>query len=206
VVVVLALALALGLTPRASADCAREASELREHLTREASRTQTWNTAWAVAFAAAAFGQLALVALERDPLGTYDRAFEEQMLVGAGKASLGAAVRIIRPLTFAIPEATDEPCADVRALRATVARVGRRERNSVLLTVIGGTAVNLLGAWLLWERNDFGTAAQSFATGAVVGPISAYTQPRASWRLWQRRRVDWDLGIGAGSVWLSGAF
>lgn len=184
----------------ATADCARDAEELRSMLDSESHRARVWNTGWAIFFGAAAVGQLGLAAAKYKPFGTFDQAFKEQMYVGAAKATLGAAVRIVLPLRVErpAPNATvaqgGDPCADAAQLRRAVVHTGRRERRSVWLTLIGGTAVNLAGSALLWYRNDFTTALTSFLTGAIVGPISAFTQPRWSWR---RARVE-QLGIVAG--------
>lgn len=198
--------LVLAVPGSARAECTQEAQELRTHLTRESRNARLWNTSWAIGFGAAAVAQVGLVGAEWNPIGTYDRDFEEQMYVGATKASLGALVRIVMPLRVRVPEPAADPCADVANLRAAVADAGRRERRSVWLTIIGGTLVNLAGSALLWERRNFSTAAQSFATGAVVGPISAWTQPRRSWKLWRARRVEWHAGVGVGSLWVAGTF
>ena len=201
IVVVITLA-----TQTARAECVEEARELRAHLTRESGNARTWNTAWAIGFGAAAAGQLGLAAAEVNPIGEFDRAFEEQMYVGAAKASLGLAVRIVLPLKIHVPPADADACIDVKQLRAAIEHAGKKERRSVILTLLGGTAVNLAGSALLWYRHDLTTAASSFATGAIVGPISAWTQPRRSWKLAKQRRVEWQAGIGVGSLWVAGTF
>lgn len=195
----------------AQASCADEVNSLRVHLEAEQRHARIWNTAWAIGFGAAAAGQLALVGLETKPLGTYDDDFKEQMYVGATKASLGLAVRVVLPLRVHVPEAGSDPCADVVALRAAVEEAGRRERRSVWLTIIGGTTVNLAGALLLWHRRNLETGALSFATGVPVGPISAFTQPRKSWKLWKQQRASWAIGVGGvggdpRSIWVAGSF
>ena len=63
-------------------------------------------------------------------------------------------------------------------LHKAIAHAADKERKSILLTIIGGTIVNLSGAIWLAARHDLKTAATSFATGVPVGPISALTQPR----------------------------
>lgn len=201
--VVLLVALALS-TSAARADCVDEARELRVYLTKEASSARLWNTLWAIGFGTAAAGQVALALGEVKPIGEFDRAFEEQMYVGAGKATLGLAVRVVLPLRIAVPAAQADACADVVKLRAAIDKAGRKERRSVWLTLIGGTLVNLAGSAFLWSRHDFSTALQSFISGAIVGPISALTQPRCSWRL--RRQWNVRAGVGFGNVWVSGSF
>ena len=36
-----------------------------------------------------------------------------------------------------------------------------------------------------------------FLVGAPIGPISAFTQPRASLRLVRKSRVEWTVGLGS---------
>jgi hypothetical protein len=195
----------------AAASCADEATELREHLTTESRKARLWNTLWAIGFGVAAAGQATFVLTETKPIGTYDTDFEEQMYVGTVKASLGLAVRLVLPLHLEVPAAAGDPCVDVVALRAAVSDAGRRERRTAWLTLIGGTAVNVAGAILLWQRRNLETAALSFATGVPVGPLSAFTQPRNSWKLWGERRATWTVGVGGiggdpRSLWIAGEF
>ena len=194
------------VTQTARAECVEEARELRAHLTRESRNAGTWNTAWAIGFGAAAAGQLGLVAAQLNPIGTYDDAFKEQMYVGASKATLGLAVRVVLPLKIHVPPPDADACVDVKQLREAIAHAGKKEKRSVILTLLGGTAVNLAGSTLLFYRHDFKTAASSFVTGAIVGPISAFTQPRRSWKLSKHRRVEWQAAIGVGSFWVAGTF
>jgi len=194
----------------ATASCVEEADSLRAHLTAESRRARIWNAAWAIGFGVAAAGQLTLALTETKPLGTFDTDFEEQMYVGTTKASLGLAVRLVLPLRVRVPATTSDPCTDVAALRGALAEAGRRERRAFWFTLIGGTAVNLAGTLLLWQRRNFETGALSFATGVPIGPLSAFTQPRKSWKLWARRAM-WTAGIGgvAGeprSLWIAGEF
>jgi hypothetical protein len=194
-----------------AADCATEATMLRTHLTAEARSARIWNTAWAIGFGAAAAGQLALALTSTKPLGEFDTDYKETMYVGAAKATIGMGARIVIPLRIAVPSAQSDACADVVALRASVAKGGRREKRTVFLTIIGGTLVNLAGSLLLWQRRDFETGALSFAMGVPISPISAYTQPRRSWRLWRESETTWTAGVGgvAGSprsLWLTGTF
>jgi len=192
-------------------DCAGEARMLREHLTTEARSAKIWNAAWAVGFGVAALGQLSLALTATNPTGEFDRDFEEQMYVGASKATLGLGARVVLPLHLSVPAQQSDACADVVGLRAAIAKAGRRERRSVLLTIFGGTAINLAGAILLWQRRDFTTGALSFATGVPIGPISAYTQPRRSWKKWREQEASWSVGVGGvagspASLWFAGTF
>ena len=154
-------------------------------------------------------GQVALAVTETDPFGTFDEDDREILYVGAIKATLGLGSRVVRPLRARVPVASGDACADVAALRAAVAEAGRHERQAFFLTHLGGIAVNLAGASVLWYRRGFGVAALSFALSFPVAPISAYTQPRGSWHLWREQRATWQLGVspregGGAMLWLGG--
>ncbi|HEU0030602.1 MAG TPA: hypothetical protein VFQ53_08215 [Kofleriaceae bacterium] len=197
-------------TDATAATCDDEAAALRDHLTSEGRRARIWNTAWAIGFGAAAVGQLALAWTETQPFGTFDDDDKEQMYVGASKATLGMAARVILPLRVRVPDATPDACADVVALRAAVEEAGRRERRSVILTLVGGTTVNVAGGLLLWHRRNFETGAISFAIGVPFGPLSAFTQPRRSWRMWKEHEraqtASWTVSVGVRSIWVAGTF
>lgn len=197
-VLVLVVALAVPARAAHANDCATEAAELRTHLTVEKRRAFRWNTAWAIAFGAAAAGQLTLALTKYRPIGEFDRDYEETLYVGAAKASIGVAARLVLPLRITVPPPAADPCSDVVALRSALADAGRRERRSFWLTHLGGTALNLAGAALLTHRRSFKVGAISFAISYPVGPANAYTQPRRSWKLWRERRATWAVGLSAG--------
>lgn len=176
----------------AAATCGDDAAALRARLEAEAHRARVWNAAWAIGFGAAAIGQVVLARTEVNPLGTFDKNSEESLYVGAIKATIGAGARIVLPLRIAIPAPDADACADLAALHAAVATAGRIERRTVLLTLLGGFAVNLAGSIVLWSRRDLSTAALSFGIGAPISPISAFTQPRGMWQAW-RLEVGGDL-------------
>ena len=181
---------------------------LRTHLEREARRAHRWNTAWAIAFGGAAVAQLALAVTETDPFGTFDRDDQEILYLGAAKATLGVASRVVRPLRVHVPVASGDACTDVAALRDALADAGRHERQTFFLTHLGGLAVNLTGAVILAVRRSFGVGALSFALSLPVAPLSAYTQPRGSWHLWREQRASWQVGVmprdGGALLWLGG--
>lgn len=193
-----ALALVIALTPsRARAEaCGEEVALLRAHLEVEEQRAHRWNTAWAVVYGSVSAAQFGLVLAEYKPFGTYDTAWRDTLLVGGTKAALGLGVRLVLPLRVrsVAPSTSGDPCAELVALRAALADGGRRERRSFWFNHLGGLAVNLGGAILLWERHDLKTAAMSFGSGVVAGILAAYTQPRRSWHLWRERRTTWTAG------------
>jgi hypothetical protein len=198
VVTVVTLTIVVVYTNRSFADdrCRSEAADLRRQLQAESHRAEVWNTAWALGFAGSAIGQLGLLEAEVNPLGPFDDRFRDAMYVGMLKSSLGMASRVVLPLRIAVPPRVDDPCDDVRALRHAIQIVGRKERRSVWLTLIGGTAVNLAGSIFLWARHDFTTGATSFLTAIPVTPLLAWTQPRDSARLERRHRIEWTIGVG----------
>lgn len=212
----LGLVIALAaVAPRAAAAqaeaaaCDEEAVELRAHLVAEARWARRWNTAWAISFGGVAAAQLALGLSRTNPFGPFDRDYEETVYVGAAKAGVGMLVRLVMPLRVRVPARIGEPCADVAALRAALADVGRRERRSFWLTHLGGTALNLAGAAVLAYRRSLSVGAVSFAISYPIGPLHAYTAPRRSWHRWRAHRASWSVGASAGAattVWLGGAF
>ncbi|MBA3398009.1 MAG: hypothetical protein H0T89_35620 [Deltaproteobacteria bacterium] len=198
--------------PHARAEsCEAEAAELRAHLELEACKAFRWNTLWAIAFGTAAVGQLGFALAEVSPTGgDFDRATEETLYVGATKATIGVLARVTMPLRITVPATSGDACAQVTILRAALAEAGRRERRSFWLTHLGGTALNLAGAGFLTARHGLTTGAVSFAISYPVGPASAYTQPRGSWKKWRAQRATWVVGMSGGDagaqLWLGGAW
>lgn len=208
--VALVLAIAMASAPARAESCEEEAASLRAHLEDERASARRWNTIWAMLFGAAAVGQLALALAEVDPLGgEFDQDDRETLYVGTGKATLALGSKVILPLRIGVPAATGEACADVAALRRALAEAGRREQRSFWLTHLGGTAVNLAGFTILAIRRSVRVGAISFAISYPVGPASAYTQPRGSWKAWRARRATWVVGAsadgdGGGRLWVGG--
>jgi hypothetical protein len=204
--VVLAVAL---VSPAAAETCEEEATALRAHLESESRRATRWNVIWGVLFGAAVVGQLGFALAEVDPLGReFTTDTEETLYVGAAKATLAVGSKVFLPLRIPVPAAAADTCTDVRALRLALAQAGRREQRSFWLTHLGGTAVNLAGATILTVRRSLKVGAISFAISYPVGPASAYTQPRRSWKLWRERRAQWMVGAtadaGGARLWLGG--
>ncbi len=210
VTILLAIAAPHARAQGRAASCEAEAAELRAHLELEACKAFRWNTLWAIAFGAAATAQLGFALGEVSPTGgTFDRATEETLYVGATKATIGVLARVTMPLRISVPATSGDACAQVTILRAALAEAGRRERRSFWLTHLGGTALNLAGAGFLTARHGLTTGAISFAISYPVGPASAYTQPRGSWKHWRARRSTWVVGVTGGDgaqLWLGGAW
>lgn len=191
----LAVVLARGGSAQAQPDCAPEADRLRAHLVEARQSTARWNLGWSIAFGAAAAGQLTLALAKTNPFGDFDRDYEETLYVGAAKATIGLASRLVLPLGTDVPPPDADRCVELTALRASITRLAKKERRLFWLTHIGGTALNLTGAIILWQRRSFSVGAISFAISYPIGPLSAYTLPRKSWKLWRREREAWSISV-----------
>ncbi|MDB4958947.1 MAG: hypothetical protein JWO36_6516 [Myxococcales bacterium] len=204
------VALVVLASSRAGAEpaCAAESAELRAHLTIAVRNADRWNLAWQIAFGGLAAGQFALALAHDNPLGPFDRDYQETLYVGGAKATLGFASRLLTPLRIALPPETSDPCADRTALRAAVQDAAHRERNLFWLTQVGTIVVNAAGAVVLGERRSWSVGAISFALGYPVGLISLYTMPRASWHL--VREARWTIAAvprdGGFSIAVAGTF
>ncbi|CAN5917325.1 hypothetical protein BH11MYX3_BH11MYX3_06340 [soil metagenome] len=188
----------LAAAPPASADCAQDADQLRAHLEDAAPRVRRWNYGWAMAYGAAAVGQLALALTATKPFSTFDQDYKETMYVGAAKATIGMASRLVIPLKVRIPPRDADRCIELAALRASLKRIGNDEKKTFWLTHLGGLALNIGGSLLLWHRRSFEVGAISFLMSFPVGPLSAYTQPRASWHKYRSESPTWSVGVGVG--------
>lgn len=178
--------------------CAAEAARLRSHLTAAARATRRWNVGWSLGFGAAALGQGVLLAAEVNPLGPYDAASRDTLYVGAAKATLALATRLVMPLGVDLPPEQDDRCAELQALRRELSVIATKERRTFWLTHLGGAALNLAGAGVLWWRHSFEAGAVSFAISYPVGVLSAYTLPRASWRRWRVESGSWSVAVVPG--------
>ena len=168
-----------------ASDAAAEAAALRVHLRDESARADRWNVGWGIGYGTAAAAQLGLAIARWNPIGDYNRSFRDTLLVGAGKAALGALSRGFAPLRVEVPAAVADPCADVVALRGALARAARRERALFWTSHIGSLVVNLGGSAIVADRASWSVAAVTFAIGYPIGLLGAYTMPRGSWHAWR---------------------
>jgi hypothetical protein len=165
----------------------READELRKHLMREEHRASRWNLAWRWTFTAASVGSFAVAIADPFP------EMRDGLYVSGAKAGIGALARWILPLRVDVPEVNADVCADVIALRKAVASTAKRERGLFIMGHIGGLALNIGGAAIIWYRGSLGQAALSVAVGYPVGLLSNYTMPRGSWQMHRER--TWTVGV-----------
>ncbi len=192
------VALLTAFAPRVvAADCAADADRLRAHLVAVEPAVFRWNTTWTVALGAAAVAQFSLAATETNPFGTFNADFEEAMYVGGTKATIGMLSRIVTPLRVRMPAPNADRCAELTALRASVKKLARQERQNFWLTHAGGLALNLAGGFFLWHRRSFRVGAISVLTSLPVGWLIAYTLPRKTWHFY-RDEPSWTVTVGAG--------
>ena len=195
-VAVIVLVAVLGASPaHAAPDCAADADRLRAHLEEAETNTFRWNTTWAVLFGTAAVGQVVLAVTETKPFGKFDQAYRDTLYVGAGKATLAFAVRIVTPLHVSVPARNEDRCAELVVLRSTVTTLAQKERDGFWFGHLGGLALNLAASGLLWSRHSFSDGALSFAMSWPVGLLASYTQPRKSWHLWRAEHSSWSVAV-----------
>lgn len=179
----------------AAPDCAVDADRLRAHLEQADRATFRWNTTWTVLFGVAAVGGVVFAVTETKPFGTFDEAARDTYYVGATKATLALATRVFTPLRVSIPAPNEDRCAELVALRSSLAAVAKRERRGFWLGHIGGMALNLAASGFLWHRHSFSDGAVAFAMSYPVGLLHTYTMPRRSWHLWRTERASWSVSV-----------
>lgn len=173
-----AVVLALACDP---AQAAAEAATLRLQLTHEATRAREWNVGWGLGFGVASAAQLGIAATRWDPLGTLTRDDRVTLYAGAAKAGIGAIGRLVTPLSVDVPPVIGDPCADVAALRASLADAARLEHDLFWTSEIGGLVVTVGAALIVAHETSWSVGAVSFAVSYPVGLLSVYTMPRGAW-------------------------
>lgn len=163
------------------------AAELRAHLENEQRVARRWNTIWGLSLGAVAVGQFAVA--YANPLPE----IREGLFVGAGKASLGALVRLVTPLRIGVPTQAADACTDIASLRKAVRAAAKRERGNFYFNHVGGLLVNGAGVAILWYRGSPRQALLSVATGYPVTLLLNYTAPRNSWHLDRER--NWTIAV-----------
>ncbi|MGE0869858.1 MAG: hypothetical protein AB7P03_14935 [Kofleriaceae bacterium] len=183
----------------ATADCARDADALRTHLVDQHRRAGQWNLAWQIVFGSSTAIQLALALTQTNPLGDYDRDTEERTYVNTAKAAIGFGFAVAAPLRVDVPALDADRCIDLAQLRAAAARAGKNQRTAFWLNHLGGLALNLSGAALLWYRRSLPVAGVSLAESIPIGLINVYTMPRGAWHRWREQGASWAISITPGA-------
>ncbi|MEZ4403277.1 MAG: hypothetical protein R3B06_24845 [Kofleriaceae bacterium] len=185
-----AAALVVGLVAaptlaRAQPTCDPVAVEAdRRALEREARAARTWNLSWTIAYGVFAAGQVGLALAEWAPgRGSFDDTAAASLYIGAGKAAIGAASRLVLPVRLPRVIASGDACRDRDAIVAARRVAARKERNAFWLQLGGGAALHLLGGgYLVVVEDSWRDAITSLAVGAVVSTVTLYTLPKRSWR------------------------
>ena len=158
-------------------------------------RAATWSLAWTATFAIAAVGSAGTAALAPgDWMGNDARA---GLYVTAAKSTLGVLAKLVDPLHIDVEGLChDRHPASAKARHALLVEAAHRERNTLLLNIFGGLAVNTAGLlYLGYGRGAWESAWISFGIGTAVGVASALTAPVHSWLL--KRRLDRSHHIAA---------
>jgi hypothetical protein len=190
--VILRAVLVLAIVARSAQanDCdPAEAAELREHLTVQQGKANTWNTVWRWTFTGAAVATAVVGAIDPVP----DAELQHGLYGSAGKATIGALARWFMPLRIHVPDPMTDVCADIAQLRKEVRRVGNKERALFWTGHIGGILVNLGGAAYVYYYDGTTRALLSIAFGYPVGVLSNYTMPRGTWKLYRSRADSWRV-------------
>lgn len=194
--VVAALVVLFALTSRANAACAEQAEELRGFLESELRRADKWDLAWGLAFAGVSTAQAAAAITKFKPGGGFTADDEATLYVGAAKSFIGFGAHTVTAIRAPLPPRAADPCVDLAQLRKTLAKLGKAERQTFWMTHLGGLAVNLAGGAILWHERSFKVGLVSILISLPVGPLTAYTMPRAAWHRWRGEKASWTVGVG----------
>jgi hypothetical protein len=172
-----------GVMVEAPACDAAEVEAARLSINAESGRARRWNTAWAIAYAAFAGVQVGAALAEFSIGRDFDDAQEAALYIGAGKAVLGAASRVVLPLRIPRVRASGDACTDARAVERSRAIAARKEQRTFWLQLGGGMALHLIGGgYLVIYEDSWRDALTSLGLGVVVSGLTLYTVPKTSWR------------------------
>jgi hypothetical protein len=178
-----------------AADLGAGEREIDDAVCEDFRRAATWSLAWTATFAIAAVGSAGTAALAPgDWMGNDARA---GLYVTAAKSTLGVLAKLVDPLHIDVEGLChDRHPASAKARHALLVEAAHRERNTLLLNIFGGLAVNTAGLlYLGYGRGAWESAWISFGIGTAVGVASALTAPVHSWLL--KRRLDRSHHIAA---------
>ena len=178
-----------------AADLSAGEREIDDAVCEDFRRAATWSLAWTATFAIAAVGSAGTAALAPgDWMGNDARA---GLYVTAAKSTLGVLAKLVDPLHIDVEGLChDRHPASAKARHALLVEAAHRERNTLLLNIFGGLAVNTAGLlYLGYGRGAWESAWISFGIGTAVGVASALTAPVHSWLL--KRRLDRSHHIAA---------
>jgi len=170
----------------APVDLSAGGCEIDDVVCQDFRRAAKWNLAWTATFAIAAVGSAGTAAFApRDWLENDTRA---GLYVTAAKATIGVLAKLVAPLHIDVEGLCHDPHpASTTARHALLIEAAHRERNTLLLNILGGLAINTAGLlYLGYGRGAWESAWVSFGIGTAVGVASTLTAPVHSWFLEHR--------------------
>ena len=149
-------------------------------------RADTWDEGWTITFAVTAAGSAGYATFA--PAGWIWSDHRAALYVTAAKATVGVIAKLVHPLHIDVEGLCLDPHpASARPRHALLLQAAQRERNSLILNIFGGFAINTVGLlYLGYRRREWESAWTSFGIGTAVGVASAVTAPVQSWLLGRR--------------------
>ena len=169
--------------------------EIDDAVCQDFRRAAKWNLAWTATFAIAAVGSAGIAVFASNEWLENDT--RAGLYVTAAKATVGVIAKLVDPLSINVEGLChDRHPASATARHALLLEAAHRERNTLLLNILGGLAVNTAGLlYLGYGRGAWESAWVSFGIGTAVGVASTLTAPVHSWFL--DRRLNGPQHIAA---------
>ncbi|HEX7499397.1 MAG TPA: hypothetical protein VF524_03740 [Polyangia bacterium] len=184
-----------GTAMAAPVDLSAGEREIDDAVCQDFRRAAKWNLAWTATFAIAAVGSAGIAVFASNEWLENDT--RAGLYVTAAKATVGVIAKLVDPLSINVEGLChDRHPASATARHALLLEAAHRERNTLLLNILGGLAVNTAGLlYLGYGRGAWESAWVSFGIGTAVGVASTLTAPVHSWFL--DRRLDRPQHIAA---------
>jgi len=193
-----------GIAIAAPIDLSAGEREIDDAVCEDFRRAAKWNLAWTATFAMAAVGSAGIAVFASNEWLENDT--RAGLYVTAAKATVGVIAKLVDPLSINVEGLChDRHPASAAARHALLLEAAQRERNTLLLNILGGLAVNTAGLlYLGYGRGAWESAWVSFGIGTAVGVASTLTAPVHSWFLDRRLNSPQHIAavpmIGRGSV------
>jgi len=193
-----------GSATAAPVDLSAGEREIDDAVCQDFRRAAKWNLAWTATFAIAAAGSAGIAVFASNEWLENDT--RAGLYVTAAKATVGVIAKLVDPLSINVEGLChDRHPASAAARHALLLEAAQRERNTLLLNILGGLAVNTAGLlYLGYGRGAWESAWVSFGIGTAVGVASTLTAPVHSWFLDRRLNSPQHIAavpmIGRGSV------
>ena len=184
-----------GSATAAPADLSAGEREIDDAVCLDFRRAAKWNLAWTATFAMAAVGSAGIAVFASNEWLENDT--RAGLYVTAAKATVGVIAKLVDPLHIDVEGLCHDPHpVSATARHALLIEAAHRERNTLLLNILGGLAVNTAGLlYLGYGRGAWESAWVSFGIGTAVGVASTLTAPVHSWFL--DRRLNGPSHIAA---------